>query len=184
MIGGPNGAGKTTSARTLMPELIHCDEYVNADSIAVGLSPFKPETTDIQAGRLMLARIHELSKMEVNFAFETTMASRSFIKLLKACKEKGYKINLLYLWLKAPELAKQRVQMRVESGGHSIPFDVIERRYYRSMSNFVNLYLPFADRWLLVDNSAVQPIVVAQKHLESSGFEIYSEDIWGQFKGE
>ncbi len=182
MIGGPNGAGKTTSAYTLMPELIHCDEYVNADSIAKSLSPFKPETTAIQAGRLMLSRIHELSKLKVNFAFETTMASRSFVNLLQECKKNGYKINLLYLWLESPELAKQRVKMRVKSGGHAIPLDVIERRYYRSMSNFINLYLPFADRCLAVDNSGDRPILIAQKHLESAEIKVYNQDIWYQFR--
>jgi len=183
VIGGPNGAGKTTSAYTLMPELIHCDEYVNADSIAASLSPFKPESTAMQAGRLMLSRIHELSKLKVNFAFETTMASRSFVNLLKKCKDSGYRINLLYFWVKTPELAKQRVQMRVKSGGHSIPLDVIERRYHRSMSNFINLYLPYADRWLVVDNSETQPFLVAQKYLQSTEIEIYNQDIWQQFRG-
>lgn len=153
MIGGPNGAGKTTSALSLLPQILDCDEYVNADSIAAALSPFHPEATAIQAGRLMLDRIHSLAEQKRNFAFETTMASRSFEPFLKHCKEQGYKINLLYLWLESPELAVKRVAFRVKNGGHDVPEETIRRRYHRGLNNFLNLYVPLADDWFLCNNS-------------------------------
>jgi predicted ABC-type ATPase len=127
MIGGPNGAGKTTSAFSMMPELIHCEEYVNADAIAASLSPFKPESMGIKAGKLMLARIYELSEQNVSYAFETTMASRTFVSLVKQCKKEGYTFNILYVWLNHPSLAVQRVNSHVEKGGHSIEESIIRR---------------------------------------------------------
>jgi len=183
LIGGPNGAGKTTSAFSLMPELIHCNEYVNADSIAASLSPFNPESTAIQAGKLMLKRIYDLAEQNVSFAFETTMASKSFIKLIKSCKEKGYQINLLYLWLVSPDLAVKRVESRVKSGGHSIPENVITRRYERSMNNFMNLYIPLADRWAAYDNSTPEPVIIAQKHLRSKKLDVHIEKYWDLLRG-
>lgn len=181
MIGGPNGAGKTTSAFMLMPELIDCYEYINADSIAASLSPFNPDALAIKSGRLMLERIKELSSKEHSFAFETTMASKSFVTYLTKFKEQGYEINLLYIWLVTPELAVQRVQRRVESGGHNIPIDVIIRRYHRSMRNFIYDYIPLADRWILCDNSDQIPNIVAQKYKRHPTFEIYNEEIWRYF---
>lgn len=181
MIGGPNGSGKTTSAYMLMPELICCDEYVNADAIAASLSPFNPSSIAIKSGKLMLARICELVDGSRNFAFEATMASRSFVHLIKDCKHKGYQINLLYVWVADCELAINRVNFRVASRGHSIPPDVIKRRYYRSMSNFTNLYAPLADRWALCDNSDSVPAIIAQKHKSQQNVEIYDEDYWCEF---
>lgn len=153
MIGGCNGAGKTTSAMSLLPEVLLCDEYVNADTIAAALSPFHPESTAIQAGRLMLDRIHSLAAEKKDFAFETTMASRSFAPFIKDCKAQGYRINLLFLWLHDPDLAVERVALRVENKGHHVPEDTIRRRYHRGLDNFFNLYMPLADHWLLCNNS-------------------------------
>ena len=146
MIGGPNGAGKTTTSFSIMPEILQCDEYVNADTIASSLSPFRPETMAMRAGRLMLQRINDLANKDSSFAFETTMASKTFHLLLKSCKRVGYQINLLYLWLSSPELSIERVKERNLMGGHSIPDRVIRRRYYRSMYNFTYVYMPLADR--------------------------------------
>lgn len=153
VIAGPNGSGKTTSAKTLLPELLSCNEYVNADSVAAALSPFNPDAVAIQAGRLMLERIHYLADQCVNFAFETTLASRTFITFLEYCKQRGYEVNILFLWLRTPDIAVQRVKSRVEQGVHDIPQDVILRRYHRSIKNFLIDYTKIATNWMLYDNS-------------------------------
>ncbi len=160
VIAGPNGAGKTSASLRILPPL-SCMEYVNADAIAAALSPFQPEKSAIEAGRLMLQRIHELAEQGVDFAFETTLASRSFVPFLKRCKEKGYQIVLIYVYLSTPDLAVSRVDERVKAGGHNIPEHVIRRRYTRSLHNFVNLYMSLADAWEIYDNSGREPIYVA-----------------------
>ncbi len=180
MIGGPNGAGKTTSAKSLLPELLHCHEYVNADAIAAALSPFNPESVAIQSGRLMLDRIRHLADQKTNFSFETTMASRSFAPFLIDCK-KNYKINLIFLWLQDPHLALARVKDRVIRGGHDIPPDTILRRYKRSIDNFLNIYIPLADDWILYDNSAAEPTLIAEKKLNKP-FSIYNKNYWQKFQ--
>ncbi|MBI4726676.1 zeta toxin family protein [candidate division TA06 bacterium] len=157
-------------------------EYVNADAIAAGISPFKPEQTAIQAGRLMLERIHYLANRGEDFAFETTMASKTFVPLLRKCKNKGYSITLIYLWLASPELAIKRVALRMAGGGHNIPADVIQRRYFKGLRNFYKLYLPFGDSWKLYDNSQDQPYLVAYKN-ENSAMEILQEKTWDIIKG-
>lgn len=162
MIGGPNGAGKTTSALQLLPDLLKCEEYVNADAIAAALSPFHPNSTAIQAGRLMLERIHTLAQQKKAFAFETTMASRSFWAFLQKCKSNGYEMTAMYLWLENYELAIKRVKLRVRNGGHSVPEDVICRRYTRGLKNFFELYLPLADNWHLYDNSKEKAEKIAE----------------------
>jgi predicted ABC-type ATPase len=181
VIGGPNGAGKTTCAMSLLPEILKCREYVNADAIAAGISPFKPEQTAIQAGRLMLERIHYLSNRGEDFAFETTMASKTFVPLLKKCKNKGYSITLIYLWLASPELAIKRVALRVAGGGHGIPVEVIRRRYKNGVSNFFRLYLPVCDSWGIYDNSSDHPIAVARKNVHKKE-EIFKELILNNIK--
>jgi len=165
VIGGPNGAGKTTSAIALMPELLECDEYVNADAIAAGLSPFKPDGAAIEAGRLMLARIHSLANKNVSFAFETTMASRSLAIFARGAAAKGYRIHVLYLWLRSPELAVARVAERVAQGGHSVPEEVIRRRYVSGLRNFMRLYLPICDAWTCYDNSDELAQLIANKEI-------------------
>jgi predicted ABC-type ATPase len=177
MISGPNGAGKTTSAMDLMPDLLDCEEYVNADTIAAGLSPFKPETTAFQAGQLMLQRIRYLANQGKDFAFETTMASRMFSPFLEQCKKNGYSIHLLFLWLHSPELALKRVASRVQDGGHDVPEDLIRRRYKSGLENFFKLYIPIADTWFLYDNSSRNPVLIAQKTMDQS-FKIMDEHLW------
>lgn len=181
MIGGPNGAGKTTSAVVLMPEIIDCDEYVNADAIAASLSPFYPERSAIQAGRLMISRLKDLSISNSSFAFETTLAAKSFAPFLNECKNRDYQLTVLYLWLVTPELALNRVKYRVKSGGHNIPDDVVVRRYHRSMSNLINLYMPIADRWVVYDNSMLAPKVIAEKRLRDKQIQVHQESSWHQF---
>lgn len=179
VIAGPNGSGKTTSAKTLLPELLECHEYVNADSVAAALSPFNPDAVAIQAGRLMLERIHYLADQGVNFAFETTLASRTFIIFLEQCKAVGYEINILFLWLSTVDIAIQRVKSRVEQGGHDIPVDIILRRYYRSIKNFLTDYTEIATNWMLYDNSEKHSELIAYK-ISGSDLNIIDQPIWQQ----
>jgi len=181
VIGGPNGSGKTTSAKTLLPELLECHEFVNADSVAAALSPFNPDAVAIQAGRLMLERIKYLAERSVTFAFETTLASRTFLNFLTKCKDMGYEINILYLWLQNAEIAITRVKSRVEQGGHDIPKDVIVRRYHSSIKNFLNEYVEVANNWALYDNSEKHSELVAYKTNDSS-LNIIDDSIWAQIK--
>ncbi len=130
IIAGCNGAGKTTASYTILPEILDCKEFVNADNIAAGLSPFNPESVALEAGRIMLVRIRELIDEHVDFAFETTLATRSYVSLIKEAKKKGYSIVLVFFWLDSAGQAIKRVAMRVSEGGHNIPDDVVTRRYY------------------------------------------------------
>lgn len=177
IIAGCNGAGKTTASYTILPEILHCKEFVNADSIAAGLSPFNPESVALEAGRIMLHRINQLIEEKVDFAFETTLSTRSYLPLIKKVQQVAYEVTLLFFWLNSPELAKQRVAKRVSKGGHNIPPDVIERRYYRGIVNLINLYLPVCDNWLLVNNMNVIPDLIAQGGLHSDII-IKNADIW------
>lgn len=167
MIAGPNGAGKTTSAVNLLPDILHCEEYINADSIAAALSPFKPEEMAFQAGRVMLERIHQLAKKGKDFAFETTGASKTFVRFLLDCQRRDYSIYLLYLWLESPELALERVATRVDRGGHNIPTFIVRRRYQKGMKNIFQLYMPIVDGWVFYDNSGDSPRLIARKGLKS-----------------
>jgi predicted ABC-type ATPase len=148
IIAGCNGSGKTTASFTILPGLLNCKEFVNADSIAAGLSPFNPESVAIEAGKIMLTRINELLKAGVDFAFETTLATRSYLSLIKEAHALGYEVTLLFIWLDSPKAALQRVARRVAKGGHNIPKDVIERRYYRGISNLITLFIPVVDTWM------------------------------------
>lgn len=162
IIAGPNGAGKTTASFTLLPQMLDCREYVNADEIARGLSPFNPESVAFEAGRIMLGRMDQLIQSGQNFAFETTLSTRSYTKLIGRCKLKGYEINLIFLWLNSADLALERVRIRVTKGGHNIPEEVIRRRYKKGLLNFVNLFMPVCDNWLVADNSLNAPKIIAQ----------------------
>ena len=153
VIAGCNGAGKTTASYAVLPEMLECKEFVNADEIAKGLSPFNPGSVAIEAGRLMLRRIHELIDHGVDFAFETTLATRSYASLIRTAQSKGYYVSLVYFWLNSPELAVGRVQMRVEAGGHNIDQKVVRRRYRSGIKNLFDIYIPVCDYWILLDNS-------------------------------
>ena len=140
VIGGPNGAGKTTAAYDLLPQSLPIRQFVNADEIARGLSPFDPEGSAVAAGRLMLHRMRSLVELGENFAFETTCASRGHPRLLRTARELGYRVTLLFLWLPSPEAAVERVSHRVRQGGHRIPAAVVHRKYWvglRNMYNFI-----------------------------------------------
>lgn len=151
-------------------------EFVNADNIARGLSPFKPESVAFESGRIMLKRIRDLMTVKVDFAFETTLASRSYISLVKQAQLAGYKVSLLYFWLSSPNLTIERVAKRVNNGGHHIPPDVIERRYYRSIYNLYNLYMPLCDEWTLISNVDLAPEVIAK--YDGFGKTIFNSEIW------
>lgn len=183
VIGGANGAGKTTTAVRLLPDFLACNEYVNADAIAAGLSPFRPQTVALQAGRLMIERIHALVKAKEDFAFETTLASRSFAPFLKNCQSGGYVVNVIYLWLQTVELAVERVRRRVASGGHDITEPVIRRRYETGRRNFIKLYLPLADTWQVFDNSAQSYSLIAEGGLDSPTI-VNDRQIWQDIAGQ
>lgn len=161
VIAGCNGAGKTTASFTVLPEMLKCREFVNADEIAAGISPFNPEGVAIQAGRLMIDRIIQLLKDGETFAFETTLATRSYVKLIQQAKKRGYFVTLLFFSLSTSEQAQRRVAQRVSMGGHNIPSDVIVRRYEAGLQNLFQLYMPVCDYWTLYDNSNCPAIRIA-----------------------
>ncbi|HVF84948.1 MAG TPA: zeta toxin family protein, partial [Abditibacteriaceae bacterium] len=168
LIGGCNGAGKTTIALTMLPRYLDCHEFVNADLIAAGLSPFQVESVALQAGRLMLERMNKLRDAGVDFGFESTLASRSFVPFLKSCQFHGYKVHLLYVRLNNVELAIERVANRVLEGGHNIPEDTIRRRYEAGRRNFTGLYLPLADECRVFDNTTHLQLVDASVQNETT----------------
>ena len=180
IISGCNGAGKTTASYTILPEMLDCNEFVNADEIAKGLSPFNPDEVAIKAGRLMITRINELLERGVDFAFETTLATRSYVNTVKKAQEKGYFVTLLYFWLNSPELAVERVRIRVEEGGHNIPEKTIRRRYDLGLNNMFNLYIPVADYWMFIDNSRTPFKILAEGQGKK---EVVKNDmIWNKLK--
>ncbi len=160
IIAGCNGAGKTTASISILPRVLKCLEFVNADEIAKGLSPLNPSEVAIEAGRLMLQRVEELLDQRATFAIETTLATRSYKRLVYRAHELGYRVLLLFFWLPSPEVAQQRVAARVASGGHNIPSDVIHRRYWLGIRNLFSIFVPIVDRWSLYDNSIFLQSVV------------------------
>lgn len=161
IIAGPNGAGKTTFAREFLPRFAKCNEFVNADLIATGLAPFSPQRAAMQAGRLVLQRIHELAAKGTTFGFETTLAGRSPLSLLKRLQKSGYKLHLYFLWLPSVNLAIKRVEDRVRQGGHSVPISDIRRRFDRGLGHLFKVYLPLIDEWVIFDNSGGIPKEIA-----------------------
>ncbi len=153
LLAGPNGAGKSTTATSLLREELAVEEFVNADVIAQGLSAFAPESVAIDAGRLMLARLRELALSRASFAFETTLASRTFAAWLRELIGEGYKFHLVFLWLPSPDLCMARVTVRARMGGHFVPEEVVRRRYESGLRNFFTLYRPLALSWRFYDNS-------------------------------
>ncbi len=168
IIAGCNGAGKTTAAFTILPEILDCKEFVNADEIAKGLSPFQPEKASVEAGRIMLNRINEMLNDGKSFAFETTLSTRSYKNKIIKAKENGYRISLIYFWLQSIELAKERVIIRVTEGGHNIEPDIIKRRYIKGVKNLFDIYLPIVDSALIIDNSEGKYELLAEKQINNS----------------
>ena len=164
IIAGCNGAGKTTASLNILPQILQCDEFVNADEIARGLSPFHPERVSLEAGRLMLERISQLMVKKATFAIETTLSTRSYVSLIKKAHKAGYQVELIFFWLASPEVAMQRVAKRVAEGGHNIPEDVIRRRYSAGIKNLFSIYNHEVDRWMLIDNNTGQSAVLAESN--------------------
>jgi predicted ABC-type ATPase len=182
LLAGPNGAGKSTVAPRLLRGALRVQEFVNADTIASGLSAFSPESAAFQAGRLMLGRLLDLSRKRRNFAFESTLSARSFAPRLQRLKAKGYRVRIIFLFLPDPRLAIERVRQRVRLGGHDVPISVIRRRYYAGVRNFFDLYMPLADQWRVYDNSALTPRLVAIGNKDSPYARIISvADVWSEF---
>lgn len=181
IIGGCNGAGKTTASFNILPDLLNCKEFVNADEIARGLSPFQPEKVAIEAGRLMLARIDELIKSQEDFSFETTLSTRSFVSTINTARDKGYYITLIFFWLESIQLAKDRVEKRVTEGGHNIEAEVIERRYTSGIRNLFKLYVNRVDSLLIYDNSNIESELIAEKELNGE-FIIHQPSKFHQLK--
>ncbi|WP_298764409.1 zeta toxin family protein [uncultured Polaribacter sp.] len=168
IIAGCNGAGKTTASFTILPEIIECKEFVNADEIARGLSPFQPEKVSFESGRIMINRINELLKDNESFAFETTLSTRSYKNKILQAKKQGYTVTLLFFWLNNIELAKERVRIRVIEGGHNIPPNIIERRYLKGIYNLFEIYLSIIDGALIFDNSFGKHELIAEKLSEEN----------------
>lgn len=167
IIAGCNGAGKTTASFTILPEILDCKEFVNADEIAKGLSPFQPEKVSFEAGRIMLHRINELLEIDENFAFETTLATRSYKSKVIEAQKKGYNVTLLFFWLQNVDLAIERVKTRVQEGGHNIETEVIKRRYINGIRNLFDIYLPIVNEAMIFDNSVGKPDLLAEKTLDT-----------------
>ena len=180
IIAGCNGAGKTTASFSVLPEALECRTFVNADEIARGLSPFQPETVAMQAGRIMLQRIDNLIVRGQDFAFETTLSTKSYIQTIKKAQAHDYRVTVVYFWLKSPQLAIERIQERVAAGGHSVPDDVVIRRYERGLYNFFHLYLPICDYWFLIDNSVKPSKTIAEG--KTGNINVINGTLWNQIK--
>jgi len=161
IIAGSNGSGKTTFAETFLPLYAKCPNFINADLIAKGLSPFNPRSAALKAGRLVLEQIDDFARRGEDFAFESTLSGKSYANLLARLKTQNYKLHFFYLWIPNPDLAITRIKGRIAEGGHSVPPDDIRRRFSRSLGNFIKLYKPLADTWMLFDNSGPRPQLVA-----------------------
>lgn len=163
IIAGPNGAGKTTYARRFLPEETRTREFVNADMIAAGLSPFAPDRAAFEAGRIMLRRLRELTARRESFSFETTLSGRAYAPLLREMCAAGYRVSLDFLWIPQLDITRNRVRQRVRKGGHDIPDDVQERRFLLGIQNLATLYRPLLSRWRLYDNLHDNPQLIAQE---------------------
>jgi predicted ABC-type ATPase len=162
IIAGPNGAGKTTFATDYLVKENGVIHFVNADLIAKGLSPLKPELAALAAGRLFLSELDRLSAGRVDFAFESTLSGHLYAQRLKSWEKKGYHVEIVYLSLPSPLLALRRIAIRVKHGGHDVPRDDVLRRFSRGWGNFQTLYRPLADSWTVYDNSGDIPLLLEQ----------------------
>jgi len=180
IITGPNGSGKTTFAHTFLPEYAKCTNFINADLIAQGLAPFGPRSAALKAGKLVLEQIREFSRRGADFAFETTLSGRSYARVFKDLKTRGYSLTLFFLWIPRPELAISRIKERVADGGHDVPEMDVKRRFERGIRNFFMLYRPLLDSWTLFDNSSAKPVVIAEE--KAGAVTVICEDLFGIIK--
>ncbi len=160
IIAGSNGAGKTTFATEFLPLYVNCRNFINADLIARGLSPFEPDAGMLRAGRTVLERIAEFTEARTDFAFETTLAGRSYVPLLRAVKRAGFRLHMFYLWIPSPDLALLRIRDRVESGGHNVPERDVRRRFARTLGNLFTLHRPLLDTLHCLDNASDIPRLI------------------------
>ncbi len=179
IIAGPNGAGKTTFAKEFLPHYAKCSNFVNADLIAAGLSPFSPSNVNIKAGKLLLAEIDNFIAHKADFAFESTLAGKTYGNLIKEAKIKGYHVYIFFLWIPNIHLAKERIKQRVKQGGHHVPDVDVQRRLDRSLKNFFDLYMPLADAWDIFDNSAMKPVLVAK--FNEKGLQVLDKGLYQQW---
>lgn len=166
IIAGCNGAGKTTASFTVLPEMLDCEEFINADEIARGLSPFNPDRAAIEAGRIMLRKIDKLISNHKDFAFETTLATKSYSNTIEKARQAGFQITLVFFYLDSQDLAIERVKTRVIEGGHNIPIPIIIRRYYAGLKNLFRLYIPICDYWMIFDNSRLHSELIAEGYAD------------------
>ena len=182
VVAGPNGAGKSTLAPHLLRGEYKLSEYVNADRIALGLSGFEAQNAAIEAGRVMIDRMRNLARVRASFAFETTMASRSFAPWISELSKSGYSVHIVYVWLRTPELAVQRVEERARAGGHFVDAEVVNGRYKRGIVNFFSLYRSIARTWAVYDNSGWgEPILVAERSGKNGVDKVHRQDLWARF---
>ena len=182
VVAGPNGAGKSTLAPSLLRDTFGLLEFVNADSIALGLSAFRPEGAALEAGRVMLRRLRELAAARASFAFETTLPTRSYAPRIAGLKDRRYNFHLIFLWLRSPELAVQRVRDRAAAGGLDVPEQVVRRRYVKGGRNFFGLYRPLADSWTVYDNSGPDGMKRVAAGTVGNAADVLDEVSWQQFQ--
>jgi predicted ABC-type ATPase len=176
IIAGPNGSGKTTFASIFLPEYAKCDRFINADLIAMGLSPFSPQQVAIKSGKLVLEQIKEYSEAGVDFGFETTMSGVTYLKYFEMLKDKGYKMHIFFLWIPSSQLAVARVKDRVAQGGHNVPVADIRRRFERSTEKFFKQYRLLADKWILFNNAESKPMIIAKK--ENAHIDVINQGLY------
>lgn len=162
IIAGCNGSGKTTASYTVLPEMLECTQFINSDEFAKSFNPFKPEAAAIRASRFMLMKFHYLFDKNMNFGIETTLATKTLLKMAQKAQSVGYEVTIMYIWLRNPDMAVERVKARVATGGHFIDEQTIRRRYYTGLHYFFSEYIPFCDHWLLMDNSTPPLRIVAR----------------------
>jgi predicted ABC-type ATPase len=160
IIAGPNGAGKTTFATEFLPREAECPNFINADLIAEGINPFRPEASSIQASKMMIEMMKTYVKRGESFSFETTLSGKNYARYIPEWRKEGYKVKLYFLRLPDSEFAVARVKQRVKEGGHNVPENVVHRRYHSGLSNFETLYKAIVDEWVLVDNAGEWPVFI------------------------
>jgi predicted ABC-type ATPase len=178
ILAGPNGAGKSTLAPLLLRDKFDLADYVNADTLALGLSAFHPEKVAMQAGRVMLKRLRELASQKESFAFESTLASRSYAPWISDLQSEGYTFHLLFLWVRSPDISIERVKERVRLGGHDVPAEIIRRRYHRGVRNFLDLYQGLANTWVVYDNSFIGNPVFIAEGVGRIINQLHEKDLW------
>lgn len=181
ILAGCNGAGKTTASKILLPEVFEIETFVNADIIAAKLNPDNPESVAIQAGRMMLGQIDELLSQKKSFVLETTLATKSYVELVKKAQNLDYEVTLTYFWLESADHAIERVARRVKQGGHNIPDDVVKRRYENGIRNMFKLFMPIVNKWTIYDNSDYtegRSIMIAEKLTEEGGVITLNSELW------